>query len=179
MSEDSDETLVRRSLDGDRTAFSELVRRYERPVYNAALRMLRGPEDAHDVVQTAFLKAFEHLASFDPKYRFYSWIYRITLNESLNLLKRRAPELAVAEDEVDSNPGPEGEVLRQQLARGLEGALMKLKPELRSVVVLKHVLGCSYEEIGQVLELPEKTVKSRLFTARHQLRELLLERGLR
>ncbi len=178
MVEDGDENLVRRSLNGDRGAFGELVRRYERPVYNAALRMLRRPEDAQDVAQTVFLKAYEHLADFDHSYRFYSWIYRIALNESLNQLKRRMPESAVPEDEIDSGPGPEDQVRCQQLARGLEGALMNLKPEQRGVVVLKHILGCSYEEISQILEIPEKTVKSRLFTARQLLRDLLIERGL-
>ena len=80
MNEDGDRLLVQRCREGDRRAFEALVGQYEKPVFNAALRMLRNPEDARDVTQTVFLKAFEHLADYDPKYRFYSWIYRIALN---------------------------------------------------------------------------------------------------
>jgi len=178
MGEDGDGLLVRRSLQGDRDAFSGLVARYERPVYNAALRMLRNPEDARDVAQTVFLKAFEHLADYDPQYRFYSWIYRIALNESINALHRRTPLQSFAGDEVDGEPGPEDAVRRAQLGRGIEEALMAIKTEYRSVIVLKHLLECSYQEMAEILGLPEKTVKSRLFTARQLLKEELLDRGM-
>lgn len=177
MGEDSDGILVRRCCDGDRRAFSTLVVRYEKPVYNAALRMLRNPEDARDVTQTVFLKAFEHLGDYDPKYRFYSWIYRIALNESINALHRRTRLEPVSGDEVDGAPGPEDVLDREQVGRGIEGALMALKPEYRSVIVLKHLLECSYGEMSEMLGLPEKTVKSRLFTARQLLRDALLANG--
>jgi len=178
MGEDGDGLLVSRCLRGDRAAFSSLVARYEKPVYNAALRMLRNPEDARDVAQTVFLKAFEHLADYDPSYRFYSWIYRIALNESINALHRRTPSQQFAGDEIDGEPGPEDVAGREQLIRGIESALMAIKDEYRSVIVLKHVLECSYHEMAEILGLPEKTVKSRLFTARQLLKGALHERGM-
>ncbi len=105
MNEDSDGILVQRCRAGDRRAFEALVGRYEKPVFNAALRMLRNPEDARDVAQTVFLKAFEHLADYDPKYRFYSWIYRIALNESINILNGRKRLEPISGDEVDDRRG--------------------------------------------------------------------------
>jgi RNA polymerase sigma-70 factor (ECF subfamily) len=178
MKEDSDGLIVQRCLGGDLRAFAALVERYQKPVFNAALRMLRHVEDARDVTQTVFLKAFEHLADYDPKYRFYSWIYRIALNESINSLDRRHRHEPIAGDEVDDRRGAEDEVSSQQAGLRVQRALMTLKPEYRSVIVLKHFLELSYEDIGQVLELPEKTVKSRLFTARQLLKDALQANGM-
>lgn len=178
MDEDAEGALVRRCRGGDQRAFAELVGRYEKPVYNAAIRMLRNPEDARDVTQTVFLKAYEHLGDYDPKYRFYSWIYRIALNESINALHRRTRFEPISGEEVDGEAGPEETLDRQQVGRGIEGALMTLKFEYRSVIVLKHLLDCSYGEMSEMLGLPEKTVKSRLFTARQLLRDALLANGM-
>jgi RNA polymerase sigma-70 factor (ECF subfamily) len=177
MSEDGDGGLVRRCREGDKRAFEGLVIRYERPVYNAALRMLRNPEDARDVTQVVFLKAFEHLGDYDPKYRFYSWIYRIALNESINMLNRRVQVEPFAGDEIDEQPGPDDVLSREQVASSIEAALMTIKPEYRSVIVLKHLLECSYHDMSEILELPEKTIKSRLFMARQLLKDALLGRG--
>ena len=173
-----DAELVQRSCNGDRGAFEILLKRYERPVYNAALRMLRNPEDARDVAQTVFLKVYEHLSEYDPKYRFYSWIYRIAVNESLHGLSRRHPVEPIDEQEPDAHPGPDDEVGDEQISHQVQGALMRLKPEHRTVIVLKHLLGCSYQDMSEILELPEKTVKSRLFTARQMLKEVLLDQGM-
>jgi RNA polymerase sigma-70 factor, ECF subfamily len=177
MNEDSDGLLVERCRGGDRRAFEALVGRYQKPVFNAALRMLRNPEDARDVAQTVFLKVFEHLADYDPKYRFYSWIYRIALNESINTLDRRHRHEPIAGDEVDERRGAEDDGASQQAGLRVQRALMSIKPEYRSVIVLKHYLDLSYEDIGQVLQLPEKTVKSRLFTARQLLKDVLQASG--
>jgi RNA polymerase sigma-70 factor (ECF subfamily) len=175
--EDDDGTLVRRCRDGNRGAFEQLVVRYQRPVYNAALRLLRDAEDARDVAQTTFLKAFEHLADYDPSYKFYSWIYRIAVNESLNALGRRKPAEAISGEEPDEHPGPERQVEGEQTTRAIEEALMRIKPELRTVVVLRHFLHLSYQDMGELLALPEKTVKSRLYSARQLLREDLVAHG--
>jgi RNA polymerase sigma-70 factor (ECF subfamily) len=177
MNEDSDGLLVERCREGDRRAFEALVDRYQKPVFNAALRMLRNPEDARDVAQTVFLKVFEHLADYDPKYRLYSWIYRIALNESINVLDRRHRHEPIVGDEVDERRGAEDEVSSQQIGLRVQRALMTLKPEYRAVIVLKHFVDLSYEDIGQTLQLPEKTVKSRLFTARQLLKDALQASG--
>jgi RNA polymerase sigma-70 factor (ECF subfamily) len=178
MSEPDDIKLMERCSNGDRYAFELLLARYEKPVFNAAYRMLNSADDARDVTQTVFLKVYEHLDQFDPKYRFFSWIYRITLNESLNWLKKTNRLGALEGDMADTASGPEREASNQQLSEGMQAALMTISPDYRAVIVLKHLLGCSYHEISEVLEIPEKTVKSRLYTARQRLQETLTERGL-
>ncbi len=177
MKEDDDAALVRRCREGDRAAFEQLVVRYQKPVYNAGLRLLRDAEDARDVAQTTFLKVFEHLGDYDPKYRFYSWIYRIAVNEALDALGTRKSFEGITGEEADEAPGPERQVEGEQLSRAIEDALMRIKPELRTVVVLRHFLHLSYQDMGDILLLPEKTVKSRLYTARQVLRDQLLRRG--
>src|SRR6202165_304672 len=107
--------LVRRCREGDRAPFDQLVVRYQKPVFNAALRLLRDPEDARDVAQTTFLKAFEHLVDYDPRYKFYSWIYRIAINEALNALSSRKSLAEVSGEEADEAPGPEQCVEGEQL----------------------------------------------------------------
>lgn len=178
MSDDRDAALVRACRAGDRRAFEELVGRYERPVFNAAYRILHNRDDAKDVTQTVFMKAYEHLDRFDTNQRFFSWIYRIALNEALDVVGGRKGHDDVVDDLVADRPGPEEQVASAELDRGLQGALMALKVEYRTVIVLKHVMGCSYEEIGVALDCPVKTVKSRLFTARQALRDVLVARGM-
>jgi RNA polymerase sigma-70 factor (ECF subfamily) len=178
MLEDGDGGLVDRCRAGDRRAFDTLVVRYQKPVFNAALRMLRNPDDARDVAQTVFLKVYEHLADYDPKFKFYSWIYRIAVNESINVLHRRRRHEPIAGDELDESVGPEGQVAGQQVGAGIQKAIMTLKPHYRSVIVLRHFLECSYQDMAEILSLPEKTVKSRLFAARQQLAEALGKDGV-
>ena len=177
MDEDSDGTLVRRGCNGDRRAFEALVVRYERPVYNAALRMLHDREEARDVAQTVFLKVYEHLGEYDPAHRFYSWIYRIALNESINTLQRRRPRASLDPDMAGDEPGPDDSVRQEQLEGGLARAIAALRDEYRAVIVLRHYLGCSYEDMASILGVPEKTVKSRLFSARQLLRTSMQARG--
>ena len=172
--DDQDRALVRRCLEDQRDAAGALVDRYQQRLFNVALRMLRNVQDAEDVTQTVFLKAFRGLRSYDPKYRFFSWIYRLTVNESLNALKRRKPTVAL-EDEPDMlAPGAAPDRAAEAEDR-VGRALMGLKPDDRAVVVLKHFVSFSYEEIADVLGIPVRTVKSRLFTARERLRVALGE----
>jgi RNA polymerase sigma-70 factor (ECF subfamily) len=177
VKEEDDPALVRRCRAGDRQAFERLVVRYERPVFNVALRMLRDPQDARDVAQTTFLKAFEHLSDYDAGFKFYSWLYRIAVNESLNALGSRRSFEGLNGEEPDEAPGPDREVEGEQTRREIERALMGISPELRSVIVLRHFMHLSYQDMGEILELPEKTVKSRLYSARQLLRDQLLRRG--
>ena len=177
MKEEDDPALVRRCREGERDAFEQLVRRYQKPVFNAALRMLRDPEDAMDVAQTTFLKAFEHLADYDPSFKFYSWLYRIAINESLNALGSRRTFQEINGEEPDEAPGPDLQVEGEQTLRAIEDALTRIGPELRAVIILRHFLHLSYQDMADTLLLPEKTVKSRLFSARQLLRDRLLQRG--
>jgi RNA polymerase sigma-70 factor (ECF subfamily) len=138
--------------------------------------MLAHVEDAEDVTQTVFLNAFLKLRTYDPRYRFFSWIYRMTVNESLNVLKRRKPTVTLEAAPHLSAPGVAPD--RAAEVQDLVGmALMRLKPDDRAVVVLKHFASFSYEEIAEVLEIPVRTVKSRLYTARDRLRLVLGDRG--
>lgn len=174
--DEDDRALVERYRRGDRDAFAELVVRYQGPVYNAAFWVLRRADDAGDVCQTAFLKAAERIHDYDPKYKFFSWLYRIALNEALNLLRSHGREEEL--DEAVELPaaeadGPEARMHAGQRARRLHEALMKLSANDRIVVTLRHFSECSYAEIANILGIEEKTVKSRLFEARQRLRALL------
>ena len=169
--DDLDRALVRRYLKGERAAGDELVNRFHRSVFNVALRMLGNVQDAEDVTQTTFGNAFAALDSYDPKYRFFSWIYRMTVNESLNTLKRRR-DLVSLDGSFDV-PAAEG-AFQSDAEERVGRALLQLKPDDRAVVVLRHFVSFSYEEISAVLDVPVKTVKSRLFTARERLRESLV-----
>jgi RNA polymerase sigma-70 factor (ECF subfamily) len=140
-----------------------------------ALRLLRNPDDARDVAQTTFLKAFEHLDDYDPSFRFYSWLYRIAINESLTTRSARRPVQEVSDEEVDESPGPERCVEGEQTRQAIEDALMRIRPELQTVVVLRHFVHLSYHDMSEILQVPEKTVKSRLYSARQLLRERLLQ----
>ncbi|HVD61910.1 MAG TPA: sigma-70 family RNA polymerase sigma factor [Gemmatimonadaceae bacterium] len=169
--DDLDRALVRRYLGGERAAGEELVNRFHRSVYNVALRMLGNVQDAEDVTQTVFGNAFSALDSYDPKYRFFSWIYRMTFNESLNTLKRRRDVVSIdASFDVAGSDSESSAEAEETVGK----ALMELKPDDRAVVVLRHFVSFSYEEISDVLGIPVKTVKSRLFTARERLRQSLL-----
>ena len=179
MNKHGDAALVEDCLRGDGDALVVLIERYEKPIYNAAFRMLKDPDDARDVTQTVCLKAMENLASYDPRYKFYSWVYRIAINESLNWIKRRDRAGGRTTDEIPSPlPGPDLAVDRLEVSDHLQAALAELPTGERAVIVMKYFLECSYDDIGQILESPSKTVKSRLFTARRHLRDRLAARGL-
>ncbi len=176
MDKDRDQLLMERYRDGDRGAFTELVIRYQRPIYNAAYRVLGNGEDASDIAQVVFVRVAEHLDDSDPQFRFFSWIYRIALNESLNLLRRNGREDPL-EGELDTpdreSAGPEARASEAELSRRVQAALMKMRSGDRAVLTLRHFSECSYQEIGEILDLDEKRVKSRLFEARQRLRVLL------
>jgi RNA polymerase sigma-70 factor (ECF subfamily) len=177
VKEEDDSALVHRCRGGDRHAFEGLVVRYQKPVFNVALRMLHNPQDALDIAQTTFLKAYEHLADYDPSFKFYSWIYRIAVNESLNALGARRTFVGIDGEEPDETPGPDRQVEGDQGRREIEQALIGISAELRSVIVLRHFMDLSYQDMSDILEVPEKTVKSRLYSARQLLRDRLLKRG--
>jgi RNA polymerase sigma-70 factor (ECF subfamily) len=157
---------------GEAAAFEVLVERYQRVMFNVALRMLGNSEDASDATQTCFVKAYERLQSYDSRYRFFSWLYRILTNECLNTLRARRPGEVVTLDLVA--PASPDALEAAERRRAVQQALLSLPPEHRGVVVLRHYAELSYEEIGAALGIPKKTVKSRLYTARHRLGELLI-----
>ena len=185
MSDQDDATLVGLCQKGDRGAFERLVEKYQKTVFNIALRITRDPDDAEDVAQTAFIRVYRNLHNYDPKFKFFSWLYRIVVNEALNLLKQRKQyeglEEETAMDEEGQHAVEEQEETDRKSKRddSIQSGLMELKVDHRVVVVLRHLQGLSYVEIGQILGIPEKTVKSRLFSARESLRHILIRKGFR
>ena len=173
MGNSRDETLIRRCQQGDRRALEELLEEYQRPVYNAAFRILGNPEDSADVTQTVFLKAFENLEHYNPEYRFFSWIYRIAINESINQINRGKREQALDDSEPSAARGPVEQSEADDVSMRVQSALMTLKEDYRVVIVLRHFSELSYREISEVLHIPEATVKSRLYSARQLLKERL------
>jgi RNA polymerase sigma-70 factor (ECF subfamily) len=165
--DEQDRLLVKRCLEGQPDGPIGLVDRYHKRLFNVALRMLGDVQDAEDVTQTVFFNAFDKLRSYDPKYRFFSWIYRMTVNESLNLLKRKKRTVTLEDIVAIKAPGPDHDAEVNDL---VGRALMELKPNDRAVVVLSHFASFSYQEIADMLDIPVQTVKSRLHEAREKLR---------
>ncbi len=166
-----DAVWVARCLQGDASAFETLVRRYQRVLFTVAVRLTGNVEDARDVTQNTLIRAYERLETYDPARRFFSWIYRIAVNESLNFLRVRRPHDQL-EDSLEANAVADP-VEREQMGERIQAALMELSKEYREVVILRYFGELSYEEIGETIGIPEKTVKSRLFSARQRLAEIL------
>lgn len=177
MIDDTDHALLERFRRGDTAAFRALVVRYQRPVYNAAFGVLRNADDARDVAQTVFMRVAERSGDYDPSHKFFSWIYRIAVNEALNLLRRSGREEGLDEDaEIpDTVAGPERRFEDDERMRLLHKALKKMSVADRTVITLRHFSELSYQEIAEATGVDEKTVKSRLFEARQRLRVLLPE----
>ena len=178
--------LVQAAKRGDDSAFEELVRRYDRNVFRIAQHITQNREDAEDVVQEAFLKAYGNLAKFQEQSKFYTWLVRIAVNEALMRLRRRRPERMVSLDEdvkteddslprevADWSPNPEQMYNQAELRDILTRTIQGLPPGFRTVFVLRDVEGLSTEETAQALELSIPAVKSRLLRARLQLRDRL------
>jgi RNA polymerase sigma-70 factor (ECF subfamily) len=183
---DDELELVERARKGDSGSFSVLLRRYEGKIFRLAMNITQNREDAEDVLQEAFLKAYEHLDQFQGNSRFYTWIVRIAVNQALMKLRKRRSDRAVSLDEqIDTgedtvvreiaawDPDPEERFSREELHGILSGAIDELAPIYRTVFTLRDVDGLSTEETADVLDLTVPAVKSRLLRARLQLRDKL------
>ncbi len=181
-----DATLVAQTRDGDTHAFSELVKRYEGKVFRLAHHVTQNREDAEDVLQETFLKAYEHLDQFRGDSKFYTWIVRIAVNQALMKLRRRKSDNAVSIDEtIDTgednlvreiaawDENAEQRYSREEIGEILNSAVQSLEPLYRSVFVLRDIEDLSTEETAEALDLSVPAVKSRLLRARLQLREKL------
>jgi len=178
--------LVAKAREGDSGAFNELVTRYSRKIYRLAKHITQNDEDAEDVLQETFLKAFEHLSGFQGQSKFYTWIVRIAVNESLMKLRKRKSDRSVPLDEpLDTgedtvvreiavwDENPEQKYSREELGQILDEAVEGLKPVFRTVFVLRDIEELSTEETAEALGISIPAVKSRLLRARLQLREKL------
>lgn len=171
MTDQDDARCVAGCLAGDAAQFEPLVKRYERVLFSVAYRLTGDYEDARDATQNAFIRAFVKLEQFDPAQRFFSWIYRIGVNEALNVKRARRPADPLSDEPVSG--GSFEAVAAHEEHDRVQAALMTLTPEYREVVVLRHFAELSYQEIGEAIGVPEKTVKSRLSTARERLAAVL------
>jgi RNA polymerase sigma-70 factor, ECF subfamily len=183
---DEEMNLVKRARRGDLTAYDELVRRYQERIYATVYHMTSNHEDANDMAQEAFIKAFQALKSFKGGSSFYTWVYRIAVNKTINFLKQRRNRSQMSLDDLDfnaehdpdlvaliSDKTPRREVGLSELQEKLNAAMQKLSEPHRLVVVLHDVQGLSHEEIAKIMECNIGTVRSRLFYARQQLQAYL------
>ena len=178
--------LAKRASQGDDGAFEALVTKYERQVYNLALRTLLDPEDARDVVQEVFLRVYEKIGDFRGESAFSTWLYRVAVNLCTDAIRGRQKRWSYSLDAPyfdkdaplqvsEKGPSVEDEVESRILMQKIAGALVDLSPEHRTMLVLAHIKGLSYEEISQITGVPMGTVKSRLARARWALKKLISE----
>ncbi len=178
--------LVKRARHGDLVAYDELVRRYQERIYATVYHMTANHEDANDLAQEAFIKAFQALKSFKGGSSFYTWVYRIAVNRTINFLKQRRHKAQMSLDDLDfnaehdpdlialiSDKTPRREASLAELQEKLNAAMQKLSEPHRMVVTLHDVQGLSHEEIAEIMDCNIGTVRSRLFYARQQLQAYL------
>lgn len=188
MTEVSEKKIIEKVLGGDANAFEELVLKYEKTVYNLALRMVGDRDDASDMTQEAFIKAYGSLSSFRGDSKFSVWIYRITTNVCLDFLRSKSRKqqvsLTVSDDDEDAqldipdpSSDPEQQLMQKISMQSVEEGLKTLPDKQRQILVMRELGGMSYAEIGAALSLEEGTVKSRIFRARKRLCAFLLDSG--
>jgi RNA polymerase sigma-70 factor (ECF subfamily) len=189
----SEEYLVKQSMQGETRAFEELVSQYHNKIYALAYRYMGNEEDAYDMAQETFIKAFRSLRSFKGNSSFSTWLYRITTNVCLDELRRRKRRIvAISLDEplatqdgdevekeiADSSPGADIIYEQKEFSQYIQQLLNEMKPEHKTAIVLRDVMGFSYEEIAEVMNCSMGTVKSRISRAREVLRKKITDREL-
>jgi RNA polymerase sigma-70 factor, ECF subfamily len=189
----TDAELVARALKGHQEAFREIVVRFERPIYSLVARMVQDPALAEDLAQEVFIKAFRRLDTYDPQRKLSSWLFKIAHNTTIDHLRRHVPETVPLEAEKDDDrsgrgglaavlsdtgaQSPAAAAERRDMARGLERAIARLRPEYRESVVLFYLEGASYQEICEATGLPLGTVKTNLHRARKELAQHMTDLG--
>lgn len=181
-----EQTLIFLAQQGDQSAFEQLLDRYQKPVYHQALRLVGNPEDAADVTQEVFIKVWKHLPSFRGESGFSTWLYKLTDNTAIDLIRRekkRQGDSSLDDAEsaaffpADPSPTPHQAAEQAELKQAVAEGLRQLSEEHRRVLVLREINGLSYEEIGDILGLSPGTVKSRLARARISLAKFLRKTG--
>lgn len=185
----SDHELVTRAQQGSEKAYRELLGRYERPVFSIIYRMIRDREQAEDLAQETFVRVFNHIDRYDPKYKFSSWIFKIATNLTIDHIRRKELDTvsidgsrnAVTAEQIEAtsitiasqDENPEELLEAKELGEEIEGAIGKLRPEYKAAILLRHVEGREYQEIAEILSLPLGTVKTYIHRGRNELREQL------
>lgn len=185
----SDHELVSRAQQGSEKAYRELLGRYQRPVFSIIYRMIRDREQAEDLAQETFVRVFNHIDRYDPRYKFSSWIFKIATNLTIDWIRRKelntvsidgsrnavTPEQIEATSITIASPdeNPEELLEARELGEEIEAAIGRLRPEYRAAILLRHVEGREYQEIAEILALPLGTVKTYIHRGRNELREQL------
>ncbi len=185
----SDHEIVARARKGSEAAYRELLGRYQRPVFSLVYRMVRDREQAEDLAQETFVKVFNNIERYDPKYKFSSWIFKIATNLTIDAIRKKEPDTvsidgsrhASTDDEIEAtrisvasdDENPEELLEARELGNEIEKAIGGLRPEYRTAVLLRHVEGRAYEEIAEIMGVPLGTVKTYIHRARGELRESL------
>lgn len=175
MTDSSDLELVEHSLKGNKRAFGVLVERYHEPMFRAAYGIVNDMDLAKDVVQNGFIKSWEKLHTYKVEHKFYSWLYRIVINESLNKERTKKHHDELKNQVVDENT-PYHQMSEAERRSALMQSIDELPTIYKTVLQLRHFEELSYADISELLDIDEKTVKSRLYTARMQLRDKYLKR---
>lgn len=173
---DEDRKIIARIINGSVDQYRKLVEKYQQPVYRVILKMTGDAENAKELTQDVFVRAYESLEQYNPEYKFFSWVYRIAINTALAFIKRQKrfvhaehlPE--IAEENFNEHDGERMQIIKQ--------TLQKMPVNYKTVIVLKYYAGCSYADIATITGEEEKKVKSRLFDGRKLLKKQLLEKGL-
>lgn len=177
--------LIERCKRGDQAAYARLVRKYQNPVYNLCRKMVRNPDEARDLTQEAFVKTFASLDRYNPVYAFSSWLYKITANLCIDHLRKQHMKLCSIDEPMESDEGtiprqiedggprPDDLAQRGELQRAIHGAIDKLPPHYRVILIMRHQEQLSYEEIAAALDIPLGTVKARIHRARDSLKAFL------
>jgi RNA polymerase sigma-70 factor (ECF subfamily) len=182
----TDPDLIALARKGSEKAYRELLGRYQRPVFSLVYRMVRDRELAEDIAQETFVKVFNHLGSYNPKYKFSSWIFKIASNLAIDHLRKKEPETisldgsrnAQTAEQMEAtritvesrDENPEEFVMARELGAEIEVAIGELRPEYRTAVLLRHVEGRPYEEIAEIMDIPLGTVKTYIYRARTELK---------
>jgi RNA polymerase sigma-70 factor (ECF subfamily) len=176
----ADGECIARCLAGDPSAFAVLVERYQTRLYGALVHLTGSPENAADAAQDTFVQAYTKLDTFRQDSQFYTWLYRIAFNLAMSGRRRRRPITGTSDDAAqlaaaatDHSPAPDEQMMTRERVGLVQQAIAALADDHRTIVVLREIEGCDYQQISDILDIPVGTVRSRLFRARAQLKELL------
>lgn len=185
----TDQDVIKHAREGRESAFRELIRRYERPVFSVIYRMVRDRELAEDLAQETFIKVLNALDRYDPSYKLSSWIFKIAHNNTVDHIRKKTPEMLSLEGSphartqeqaeatsftaVDTAEDPEQYTHSKELGAQIEAAIATLRPQYREAILLWHVEGRPYDEIADIMDLPLGTVKTYIHRGRNELREKL------
>lgn len=173
--------LVRRAQKGDEESFCALIGQYEKRIYNIAYKFLRNEYDAQDAAQEAIIKMFTNIRKFSFQSAFSTWMYRVTANTCLDMIRKRRPDTDLEDFEryaVSRVGNPDSDTINRELGENIKSAIRMLPDKYIPIIVLKDMEGLKYEEIAEVLHISVGTVKSRISRAREKLRDILVTHGM-